>query len=194
MMMIDILTNTYQLWEPPAGEPAGGMVELDMGCGKGRFTLALAERYPERLILGSDVMIGRLRRLDAKVSRRGLDNVRLLRAESLTLAAFQLSPQSIDRLHLLCPDPWPKRHHRVRRLVCTDFLCRLPRILKPGAVLHLSTDHEPYYADWLDLFGRLPHFHPEPEAIADVSDLKTDFELQWNAAGKLVRHLCFRLQ
>ena len=192
--MIEILTNTYQLWEPPVDGQAGCLVELDMGCGKGSFTLALAERYPERLILGSDVMIGRLRRLDAKVERRGLGNVRLLRAESLTLAAFQLSPQSLDRLHLLCPDPWPKRHHRVRRLVCTDFLCRLPRILKPGGVLHLSTDHEPYFTDWLELFDRMPHFHSAPEAMADIADLKTDFELQWNAAGKTVRHVCFRLQ
>ncbi|HOG49013.1 MAG TPA: methyltransferase domain-containing protein [Lentisphaeria bacterium] len=192
--MIEILTNTYQLWEPPVDGNPDRQVELDMGCGKGRFTLALAERYPERLILGSDVMIGRLRRLEAKVKRRGLSNVRLLRAESLTLAAFQLSPQSLDRLHLLCPDPWPKRRHRVRRLVCTDFLCRLQRILKPGGVLHLSTDHELYFADWLELFDKMPHFHAAPEAMADIVDVKTDFELQWNAEGKIVQHLCFRLQ
>ena len=68
--MITILTNTYQMYEPPA--PPSGIVELDMGCGKGGYTLALAERYPDRLILGSDVMLGRLRRIERKIERRGL--------------------------------------------------------------------------------------------------------------------------
>lgn len=189
---MEILTNTYEIWEFPEADRQR-FVELDMGCGKGRFTLELAEKYPERLILGSDVMLGRLRRLQEKVRRRNLRNVKLLRAESLTLAAFQLPPQCLDRLHLLCPDPWPKAHHRPRRLVCTDFLCRLPRIIKPGGYLHLSTDDDAYFDVWLKLMAKMPFFEEYLAGLADIADLKTDFELQWAASGKQVRHLCYRL-
>ncbi|MBR6075494.1 MAG: methyltransferase domain-containing protein, partial [Victivallales bacterium] len=98
--MITVLTNTWAPVELPESE--SGITELDMGCGKGKFTLALARRYPERLILGNDVMMGRLRRLDRKVERGGLVNMRLLRAASLELVAFQLPPRCIDRIHLLC--------------------------------------------------------------------------------------------
>ncbi|MBP5638659.1 MAG: methyltransferase domain-containing protein, partial [Victivallales bacterium] len=131
--MITILTNTWETYELPTG--SSGIVELDMGCGKGAYTLALAERYPERLVLASDVMLGRLRRLNRKIEKRHLDNARCLRASSLELVSFQLPPQSIDRIHLLCPDPWPKDKHVVKRLVTNDFLCRIPRILKVGGIL-----------------------------------------------------------
>ena len=62
--MIDILTNDYR---QPFFPPQYSFVELDMGCGRGKFTLELAKRFPDRLILASDVMLGRLRKLDLKV-------------------------------------------------------------------------------------------------------------------------------
>ena len=186
-----ILTNTYYVFQPPAG--AGQYVELDMGCGKGSFSLQLAQRYPQRLLLASDLMSGRLASLQRKRERLGLSNLLLLRASNLALASFQLPPQCIDRLHLLCPDPWPKRHHRIKRLVCTDFISRLQRILKPGAILHLSTDHQPYFEDWLKILSRFPNLVDCPEGIEDISDLKSDFERQWQARGMPVRHLSRKL-
>ncbi|NLZ62199.1 MAG: methyltransferase domain-containing protein [Lentisphaerae bacterium] len=190
---MQILTNTFFIFPLPLAFPEQ-YVELDMGCGKGSFTLALAQRYPERLVLASDVMLGRLKLLEKKKLRRKLDNLELLRASNLALASFQLPPRSIDRIHLLCPDPWPKRHHRVKRLVCTDFVTRLTRILKPDGIVHLATDHAPYFDNWLEIFAHFPAFRPDPAAIADIADLKTDFELQWTAQGIPVRHLAYRLQ
>ncbi len=188
-----ILTNTFHIFPLPLSSPEQ-FVELDMGCGKGGFTLALAQRYPERLILASDVMMGRLRLVEKKKLRRKIENLELLRASNLALASFQLPPQSIDRIHLLCPDPWPKRHHQIKRLVCTDFITRLTRILKPKGAVHLATDNAPYFANWLEIFAHFPCFQAEPSAIADVSDLKTDFERQWTAQGIPVQHLAYRLQ
>ncbi|MFA6930475.1 MAG: methyltransferase domain-containing protein [Lentisphaeria bacterium] len=187
-----ILTNTFHIFEFPARP--GQLVELDMGCGKGSFTMALAQRYPERLILASDVMIGRLATFEKKSQQQALTNLLLLRASNLALASFQLPPQSIDRIHLLCPDPWPKRHHQVKRLVCTDFINRLTRILKPGGIVHLSTDHAPYFENWLKMFAQIADFVDAPDGIADIADLKTDFELQWNAQGIPVQHLARKLQ
>ena len=187
--MIDILTNDYR---QPDFPQKYSFVELDMGCGRGKFTLELAKRFPERLILASDVMLGRLRKLELKVEKRHLENIMLLRAESGQLAEFQLPPACIDRLHILCPDPWPKEKGKGRRTVCTAFLCSLRRILKPGAILHLSTDNAPYFEDWRKMLAALPFFIPAPDAIDDIADLKTDFELQWLAEGTPVRHLAFR--
>ena len=189
--MIDILTNDYRQFQLPDGY---GFVEMDMGCGRGKFTLELAKRFPERLVIASDVMIGRLRRLDAKVEKRNLANVRLLRAESGQVAEFQMPLHSIDRLHLLCPDPWPKERRKARRLVSTSFLCMLRRVLKPGGILHLSTDHEPYWLDWKRMLDYMPFFTKEMSAIDDIADIKTDFELQWLAEGKAVNHLAYRLR
>ncbi len=190
--MINILTNTYHTYQIP--ESPSGIVELDMGCGKGRFTLALAERYRDRCILGNDLMLGRLRRLQKKVVSRKLDNVELLRASSLELAAFQLPIRSIDRIHLLCPDPWPKDKHEIKRLVCSDFLCRLRRILKVGGILHMATDHAPYFESWLRLIGKMSWFERTDGASDDVADIQTDFEQLWLSEGKVVQHVNFRMK
>ena len=189
--MIHVLTGTYFVVRPFGGR-ATGPVELDMGCGKGRFTLDLAARYPERFVLGADLMIGRLRKVANKAVRRHLANVELLRAESRELVGFQLPPRSVGRVHLLCPDPWPKDKHRDKRLVTTDFLCRLRRILVPGGVLHLATDHDPYFEDWQRILADLPFFVRDDAAVADVADLRTDFELRWMEKGKAVPHMAFR--
>jgi len=190
--MIQILTGTYQTIDPtPHGTPA--RIELDLGCGKGRFALELARRSPDTLVLASDVMLGRLRKVQRKAERQNLTNLNLLRASSLDLVAYQLPPTSIDRIHLLCPDPWPKSKHRNKRLVTTDFLARLRRVLKPDGVLHLSTDHAPYLEDWKRMLAQLPFYENAPKTIEDVRSIQTDFELIWRKVGKTVPHLGYRL-
>ncbi|OGV73435.1 MAG: hypothetical protein A3K19_13895 [Lentisphaerae bacterium RIFOXYB12_FULL_65_16] len=184
------LTGTYQVIDPRFGRPTCP-IELDMGCGKGRFTLALADRHPDRLILGSDIMLGRLRKVAVKADRRGLRNLELLRASNLELAGYQIPDASVRRVHLLCPDPWPKARHRHNRFVTTDFLTRLARILEPDGILHLATDHLPYLDDIRRIVADLPLFCPAPAACDDIRDIKTDFELLWEAEGRTVPHLVF---
>jgi tRNA (guanine-N7-)-methyltransferase len=189
--MIYMMTNDYEALALPETVP----VELDMGCGKGRMALELAKRYPGRLVLASDVMLGRLRKVEARRERLGLKNLWLLRADNAKLAAYQLPPQRIARIHLLCPDAWDKDRpkDRGRRLICTAFLCKIRRLLTKGGILHLSTDHPTYFNDWLDMFAAMPFYRPLPEALDDIRDIKTDFELQWLAMGKQVRHLSFQV-
>ena len=189
--MIHLLTNTYAVIDPWFGR-CPQPIELDMGCGKGRFALDLAAYYPDRLILGSDVMLGRLRRVARKVERRGLENVELLRAESIELVGYQLPDCSVRRLHLLCPDPWPKARHRHQRLITTDFLTRVARVLEPDGVLHIATDHTPYLLATKALLDALPFFAAAPDRLDDLRDLKTDFELTWEQRGKTVPHLAYR--
>ena len=189
---MESLTNTWQIYSiPPQWQ--GHPVEFDMGCGKGRFTVELARRHPDRLILCNDLISERLRIVERRAARAGLENLRALRATSLALASYQLPPHCLDRVHLLCPDPWPKDKHQVKRLVTSDFLCRLPRILKVGGILHASTDHAPYFEEWLRLIGHLDLFEPAPGAADDMADVKTEFERLWNGQGKEVQHACWRL-
>jgi len=191
--VLEVLTNTYTRWQlPTTGGSAAAAIELDMGCGNGGFLLQLAERFPQRIFLGSDVMLGRLRRLEAKIERRGLHNIRLLRAESRQLIGFQLPPRCLQRVHLLCPDPWPKTRHRGRRLLTTDFFTRLQRVLVADATLHIATDEPAYWQAQLQILQQLPFFVPAPERLAEIADLQTDFERRWRAQGKSVPHATYR--
>mgnify|MGYP006285578189 CR=1 FL=1 len=189
--MVHILTNEYRVVNPWFGR-ARSVLEMDMGCGKGALTLALARRFPDRLILGTDIMLGRLRKVQKALAREGLPNVELLRADNAQLAGFLLPDGCIARLHILCPDPWPKARHRAKRLITSEFVGRVHRILAPGGILHVSTDHQPYLATLRRIIDRSELFLEAPETIADVVDIETGFEAQWRSRGRPVPHLGYR--
>ena len=139
---LSILTGQYERLPMAGGHAA---IELDLGCGKGGYLLELARRFPDRLIIGADVMVGRLRKIKRKAERRDLANVMLLRVEAWSLLPL-LPDGALDRIHILCPDPWPKARHRAHRLITSEFLGRLAGKLTATGVLHLATDNGPYLA------------------------------------------------
>ena len=192
--MIHILTNRYEVISPLFGRPAETLVEMDVGCGRGGFTLQLAQRYPERLVIGTDVMLGRLRKIEAKAEKRGLGNVELLRASHTEMLGSQLPDNCANRVHYLCPDPWPKLRHRGKRIASGDFFLRIARILKPGGILHIATDQPPYLELIHTCLDHLPFFEEAPGAIDDILDLQTDFEKQWLELGRQVPHFAYRVR
>ena len=188
---IHYLANRWLTVDPRFGRPGTPPIELDLGCGTGGFTLAVARRHPERLILGAEVQLGRLRRVQNVARQGGFRNVELLHVNSLELVGFMLPDASVRRLHLLCPDPWPKARHRAKRLATAAFFTHVARVLEPGGVLHLATDHAPYLEAQRAAVEGLPFFRAAPETIADLACMETDFERKWRAQGKPVPHLAY---
>ncbi|MDR0932232.1 MAG: methyltransferase domain-containing protein [Victivallales bacterium] len=188
---IRFCTGVWELYDS-AELPPKSEIELDLGCGVGSYTALLAQKYPERKILAADVMLGRLRKLVKRTVRMKIGNMTILRSEARFLVAVMLPDNSIDRLHLLCPDPWPKDRHSGHRLLTSDFVSQLHRVLKESGVFHFSSDDEPYYAAVRRVLASSGLFVEEPGAIADLSGIKSDFELRWNEEGKVVRHIAYR--
>ena len=166
--------------------------ELDLGCGSGSFTAALAARYPERHILAADVMLGRLRKVVKRLEKSGSANWEVLRVEARMLIGRMLPDSSLDRIHLLCPDPWPKGRHRGHRLLASDFTAALHRVLKPEGIFHFSSDDMNYCRAVEEVMAQSKLFAPAPDGAADLADVKSDFELKWLAEGKTVKHLTWR--
>lgn len=167
-------------------------VELDLGCGSGGFSIKLAGDNPRTLVLAADVMLGRLRKVEKLGKRAGLQNLELLRVEGRHLTGRILPDGCLDRIHILCPDPWPKYKHKGNRLMSSEFMMSLRRILKPDGVLHFATDDPRYMNAALEnivssgLFRQLPD-----SALADVASYKTEFEMDWLAVGRTVPHVAF---
>ena len=186
---INILTNTYHIHHFPEGK-----VELDLGCGNGKFTQELAEKYPETHVAAADVMIGRLRKVAKKAKRLGLENIEILRVEASALMGYILPDNSVDRLHILCPDPWPKSKHKGHRLISSQFMMSISRVLKPGGIFHFSTDNNAYYESVSEVVKMSGLFSEnKPELIADIADIKTDFQLKWEEEGLTVRHVAWKV-
>ncbi len=185
---ITILTDVYTVLPVAALARGRRRVELDLGCGKGSFTTRLAQRDAETLVLAADVMIGRLRKLVKRNEREQVDNIVALRVEARMLLGIMLPDRCLDRLHILCPDPWPKGRHRGNRLLCSDFLTQVHRVLKSGGHWHFSTDDMNYLEQVRQVVAASGLFEERPEQLAALADLKSDFEERWESEGKTVHH------
>lgn len=131
---------------------------LEIGCGTGQFVVAMARRQPELNFLAIDIYNKGCLKTCAKIDRAGLTNVRVMRVEARWLLAQGLAPESLAAVYINCPDPWPKKRHRRRRLVNRDFLLMIAHFLRPGADFYFSTDFDDYAADVARLLHVLPGY------------------------------------
>jgi len=189
-----ILNDRYVTMRELMPDFAFPHAELDLGCGKGDFAAELARRKPDTAVFAADVKLGRLRKVVRKT--RGderEENVIFLRVEARHLLTIILPDEFLDRIHILCPDPWPKQKHSGNRLLSSDIMMHIARVLKKDGVFHFSTDDAPYLAAVRkNVSGSGLFEEAGPDAIADVADIRTEFETQWLAQGKTVTHLAWR--
>lgn len=185
---IRIITSEYCRLDDIVTLPPDHLVELDLGCGKGTFTVQLAQRFPDRTILAADVMIGRLRRLTGKMNRNRITNLHLLRVEARMLVGLMIPDRTLHRLHIICPDPWPKGSQRHNRLLCSDFMTHIHRVLSADGMFHFATDDPNYLEAVTGVVEQSGLFTPCPEAMAELAGLRSDFEARWLSQGKSVEH------
>jgi tRNA (guanine-N7-)-methyltransferase len=117
---------------------------LEIGCGTGHFVLQQAIRQPRTNFIAIDIYNKGCLKTCAKIDEAGLDNVRVIRTEARWLLARGLHPESLAAVYINCPDPWPKKRHRRRRLVNRQFLATLAHYLEPGGSFYFSTDFDDY--------------------------------------------------
>jgi tRNA (guanine-N7-)-methyltransferase len=165
-------------------------LEVDCGCGKGRFLLARATAHPEVQFLGIDRMLVRIRKLDKKVARAGLANVRLLRLEAFYSLQHLLPPHRARTVYLYFPDPWPKRRHHRRRLFSPEFLDVLWSRLEPGGTVQVATDHLDYFAAIRKALLADSRFREVPHLVRGP-DEQTDFELIFRGQGLPIGECAF---
>lgn len=151
-------------------------LEIDLGCGKGRFLLARARKFPEMNILGIDRMLNRIKRINRKALRANLLNLRVLRLDGYYTVTYLVPPQSVDTYYIFYPDPWPKGKHHHNRIFNELFMDAIARTLKPGGKIHASTDHLPYFEQIYKLIKDDNRFE-ETETFVPAEDEVSDFEL-----------------
>jgi tRNA (guanine-N7-)-methyltransferase len=158
----------------PAGGPAAAFtverpLALEIGCGIGDFIIQLARQHPDRNHLAIDIYNKGCLKTCKKVEAAGLDNVRVMRIEARYLLTRYLERGSLAALYINCPDPWPKKRHRGRRLVNADFLHMVHYYLRPEGELFFSTDFADYATDVATLFPAIAGYRnrlAEPFALA----------------------------
>ena len=129
---------------PLAFDPSRPL-EVEVGCGKGRFLTGRAAANPDMDFLGIERMLGRVHSFDDKCRRLKISNAHVLRLEALYTFWYLLPAHSVKTVYVFFPDPWPKKKHHSHRLFGPIFLKALWKRLAPGGRLEFATDHEEYF-------------------------------------------------
>jgi len=162
--------------------PSNVPLEVEVGCGKGRFLTGRAAQYPERRFLGIERIPERVRCFDAKCRRLGLANADVLRLEALYTFHYLLPEHHARRVYVFFPDPWPKKKHRSHRLFGPIFLNALWKRLEIGGRVEFATDHEEYFGVVKECFAADRRFR-EVEPMPRPKEVWTEFETMFRDQG-----------
>ena len=115
-------------------------VEVELGCADAKFSFELAAAHPDRFVVGLDIREKVIELVSRQAAEAGLANVAFGYVNLNVDLDRVFEPRSVDRFHLLFPDPWFKARHHKRRVVDPEMLAVICRQLKPGGELHFASD------------------------------------------------------
>lgn len=177
-------------------------ITLELGCGKGEYTVGLAKKYPNRNFIGVDIKGSRMWVGAKEAIEQGLTNVVFLRTK-VDFIDKLFDNNEISEIWLTFSDPQPAKPRK--RLTSKLFTDRYKRILQPNGIIHLKTDSDilfefteeeikehGYLCDFLtwDLYHEISEM---PENIRDILHIKTHYEQLFTAKGFKIKYCQFRL-
>ena len=165
--------------------PGATEVRLELGCGKGRFTVETARREPDVLFLAVERVPDALVTAMERAKELELANVVFI-CDDAALLSDWFAPGEIQRLYINFCDPWPSKKHAKRRLTFEAFLKSYREILSEGGQIHFKTDNKPLFEFSLTQFPRAGYDLSEVtfDLHADDPDvIMTDFEAVFHEQG-----------
>jgi len=202
---IDTFSNVLQL---DAGKPYQGKwatdffknsnpVVLELACGKGEYTVNLAQLFPDKNFIGVDYKGNRIWRGAKTALEDGVPNVAFLRIQIENLSDY-FAPGEVDEIWITFPDPQPQLSREKKRLTSPRFLDKYRVLLKPGGCVNLKTDNDGLHAYTADkiaelnlpLYARTEDLY-HSEFADEVLSIKTYYEKKYLKHNKNINYLKF---
>lgn len=178
-------------------------IVLELGCGKGEYSVGLARMFPEKNFLGVDIKGHRFWKGAKESLQAGMDNIAFLRTRIEFIGNF-FEPGEVDEIWLTFSDPQPKDDKGAKRLSSPKFIDRYKKFLKPGASINLKTDNTGLYLYTLSELQRLNYkieFHTDDVYAAfikgmsqewqDILSIRTHYETLFMAEGEKIKFIRF---
>lgn len=171
MQTIDI--NNY--FDQPAP------IVLEIGFGMGSSLLEMAQHHPEMNFLGIEVYRPGIGSLLSAMEKNSVHNIRVICADAVEVLNHMIKDNSLSRVQIFFPDPWPKKRHHKRRLIQLPFIQLIYPKLKSQGILHLATDWQPYAEHMLQVINEFKGFNEISEST--LKRPLTKFEKRGNKLG-----------
>lgn len=176
-------------------------IVLELGCGKGEYSVGLAQRNPDKNFIGIDIKGARFWRGAKTAIENGISNVAFLRTQ-IELIEHCFDADEVDEIWITFPDPQIKYKRTKHRMTNAEFLERYKKILKPNGLMHLKTDSEFMHGYTLGLLHGLGHevlyanhnVYKNEGAPADVTSIQTFYESQYLEVNKPITYIQFRIK
>ena len=173
-------------------------VVLELGCGKGEYTVGLAKKFPNKNFIGIDIKGARFWRGAKTAFENNNSNVAFLRTQ-IELIEYAFEKGEVDEIWITFPDPQIKYKRTKHRLTNQDFLDRYKKILKPNGLMHLKTDSEFMHGYTLGLLHGAGHevlyanhhIYRNEGAPEEVTGIQTFYEQQYLEQGKPITYIQF---
>ena len=173
-------------------------IVLELGCGKGEYTVGLAKLYPDMNFIGVDIKGARMWTGATQALNEGLKNVAFLRTNIEIIERF-FSPGEVQEIWLTFSDPQMKNPRK--RLTSTFFLERYRKFLIDGGIIHLKTDSNFLFTyttylvekNQLPVLLRTTDLYSQGPEYAEVASIQTYYESMWIARGLNIKYMKFRL-
>ena len=173
---------------------------IELGCGKGEYTIALAEKNPEKNFIGIDIKGARFWRGAKTALEEGLSNVAFIRTQ-IELVDFIFAKNEVDEIWITFPDPQIKYQRTKHRMTNQEFLKKYHHILKEDGIINLKTDSEFMHGYTLGLLHGEGHeilhanhnVYKNDGAPEEVTSTQTFYEKQYLEVGKPITYIQFKL-
>ncbi|MGB7785906.1 MAG: tRNA (guanosine(46)-N7)-methyltransferase TrmB [Salinimicrobium sp.] len=174
---------------------------LELGCGKGEYSVGLAQAYPEKNFLGIDIKGARFWRGAKTALEEGLDNVAFLRSQ-IELVDQLFAENEVDEIWITFPDPQIKYKRTKHRMTNSEFLQKYKKVLKEDGFVNLKTDSEFMHGYTLGLLHGEGHeiLHANHDVYKndyspkEVVGIQTFYEKQYLEQGKPITYIRFRIK
>ncbi len=174
-------------------------ITLELGCGKGEYTLGLARKYPDKNFIGIDIKGARLWRGCKTALEEKIKNIAFIRTR-IELIEEYFSEGEIDEIWITFPDPHPKTPRTRKRLMYPRFLEMYKNILAKGGIIHLKTDNQMLFDYTYELLNELNLeiiFHTRDLYNSGIDDdilsIKTFYEKKFLKKNIPIKYLKFRI-
>jgi tRNA (guanine-N7-)-methyltransferase len=175
-------------------------IVLELGCGKGEYTIGLARRYPDTNFIGVDIKGARMWRGLKTSQDEGLNNVAFIRTR-INLIEYFFDEREVNEIWITFPDPQVKESRERKRLTSPNFLKKYSSFLKPEGIVHLKTDGLLLYDYTREVIEQEGHIllyanediYGTDDLKNEVTGIQTFYEQKWLSNQTRIKYLKFKL-